>query len=102
MFTENGCFCISDGAVRFDIPLGDIQGIDIISQRFYMDGWAKEQDINDDIFKDFVYERTDNLGRIWLRSICVMRFKLQGEEFNFRFPTYELKTIESLTGLRGA
>lgn len=102
VFVENGCFCISDGAVRFDIPLGDIHGIDIINKRFYMNEWAKEQSFGDEIYRDFVYERADNLGRVWLRSICVMRFRLQGEEFNFRFPTYELETIESLTGIRGA
>lgn len=102
VFCQNGCLSICDSAVRYDVPIRDIEGIDIIKKRFYMNEWAKDADISDDAYRDFVYERTDNLGRIWLRSVCAMRFKLHGEEFIFRFPTYELKTIESLTGIRGA
>ena len=98
VFDEDGCFCLSDGQSRFDIPKRDIEGIDVIKKRFYMSGWAKEQNINEEPYKQFVYPNTDNLGRVWLREICVMRFRLQGDEFNFRFPGYELDTVERMSG----
>ena len=78
VFGENGCFCISDGMFRFDIPLREITEIDVINKKFFMHGWEKDLDISNEFYRDFVYERTDNMGRIWLKSVCVMHFKLQG------------------------
>jgi|GEM_PF-3575285 len=102
VFTENGCLCICDSAVRYNVPLHDIEGVDIIKKKFYMTGWDKAVMFNEEPYKEFTYKEADNLGRIWLRSICVMRFRLQGDEFNFRFPTYELAVIERLTGIKAA
>ncbi|MCR5809119.1 MAG: hypothetical protein K6G56_06105 [Clostridiales bacterium] len=100
VFVENGCFCIADAYSRFDIRFSDLKSIDIVNKRMYMSEWIKEEPFTDEAYKDFVYPKEDNLGRIWLRSYCVLRFTLQGDEFAFRFPTYELATIQSLTGLR--
>ncbi len=97
IFRENGCFCMSDGMVRYDIPQGDIKDIEIIKKKFFMNDWGKEGSLKD--YKEFVLENTDNLGRVWLRSVCVMHFTMKGEEFAFRFPAYELEAVESVSGV---
>lgn len=100
IFVENGNLCIADAYSRFDIRLADIKGIDVIKKRMYMSEWIKDEPFTEGKYKDFLYPKEDNLGRIWLRSYCVMRFTLQGEEFSYRFPTYELETVQALTGIR--
>ena len=100
-FCEKGCFCLCDSAARFDIPLGDIHGIYIENKKRYMTGWSKDKGFYEEPYKEFCYKNADNLDRIWLRSTCLMEFALGGEEFRFRFPTYELETVERLCGIKG-
>ncbi|MBO4848425.1 MAG: hypothetical protein J5586_04655 [Clostridia bacterium] len=100
VFGQNGCFCIFDGGSRFDIPMKDLKRIEIVRKKMSLMGWNKDVDFNKEPYREYTMPNEDGYGRIWLRSHCRLIFDLQGEEFCFRFPEYDLGAVEAITGLR--
>ena len=92
VFTEGDDFCIADLETRYDIPLSSITELGVEKKGCFVSGWTKDVPLSE-------YKlRTDNLGRVCLKSRAYMLFYLGGQEFRLYFPEYEMPVFRRLTG----
>lgn len=98
-FIENGRLCIADNTTRYEIPLSALRSLRIVPENGKMSSWTKDEKPNADKYKDSVTKKTDALGRVTLKSVCILTLEIEGEEYCIRTPAYEAPVIEKLTGL---
>lgn len=98
IFCENEVLSVADTEMRFDIPLTDILGLEMVRQRVSMSGWNKNEDCNQGRYRAWRLHE-DNMGRVWMDSWGKLTVRLKGEEYVLRFPPYEFETIAGLAAL---
>ena len=98
VFCENGVLSVADTEMRFDIPLTDILGLEMVHQRVSMSSWNKDEACNRGRYRAWRL-REDNMGRGWMDSWGKLTVRLKGEEYELRFPPYEYENIAGLVAL---
>lgn len=99
LFKRNGALCIWNADKLWEIPLKDIDRIELENKRYCTANWIKEQELDKEPFSSYKLF-TDNLGRIWMRQVGRLYFMLDNESFLLRFPVWELEVFEHMTEKR--
>ncbi len=98
VFREGSTLCIADVNNVIGLPIENMTGIYKISKRASFMGWNKEENFRKAPYKQ--YKMTSNqYGVIFIKHHYSLRFSSFGEEYELRFPAYELDNFTSLTGV---
>lgn len=92
---ENGCFCLADLTMRFDIPLSDIRTIERVKKGYDFSAWNKPEPYKAEKYKPYrVHVVNGNLSVYGYISMVVL---LQEEDYEIRLPVWEADTLSRLT-----
>lgn len=97
VFTENGNLCITDANQRYEFPLSEIRSIETVKKDIAIPTWNKDIPTNKPPYKQYKL-RIDSYGFIHCKPYYILHLEHNGEDWGIYFPSYELPTIETLTG----
>lgn len=96
-FTQNGFLCLADADQRYDFPLSEMRCIVTVKKNVAIPAWNKNIPTNKPPYKEYKL-RIDDYGCIHFKPYYILELEHNGETWGIYFPSYELPTIERLTG----
>ncbi|MBO5224469.1 MAG: hypothetical protein J6C23_08160 [Clostridia bacterium] len=99
LFVEDEKLCLADMSMVVGIPLSSITGIEKINKSMTFTGWNKSEAFNSEKYKPYKL-KTNSYGVIFVKPYYLLKFNLEDKEYALYFPSYELSTVLSLTGLK--
>lgn len=97
IFTENGNLCLADADQRYEFPMSGLRRIVTVKKDAAVPAWNKEIPTNKAPYKQYKL-RIDSYGFIHFKPYYILELEHNGETWGIYFPSYELPTIEKLTG----
>lgn len=98
IFVEDGKLCLCDTTQRNEFPLEKLRRIVTVNKDAAIPSWNKDIPQNKEPYKQYKL-RTDSYGFIHFKPYYILELEYNGETWGIYFPSYELPTVESLTGL---
>lgn len=95
VFIENDYLCFADNLFVAGVPLDSIGEISEINKRMQLPQWNKSESFKSDKYKQ--YEIYNNqYGFIWIKKYYNIPLLINGEEYYFYLPNYEISTFKEL------
>lgn len=98
IFVDDGKLCLSDTNQRNEFPLDQLRRIVTVRKDAAIPSWNKDIPLNQPPYKQYKL-RTDSYGFIHFKPYYILELDHNGETWGIYFPSYELPTVEALTGL---
>lgn len=84
---------------KYAIPLSSLISIETVNEKIAIPDWNKETPPTKGEYKEFGLT-VDNLGRVIIPTYHILGLEHGGERWGIYFPSYELPTVEKITGLK--
>ena len=97
IFVENECLCFADNSFVAGVPLNSVGEISEINKRMPLPKWNKSENFRSDKYKQYkIY--TNQSGLIWIKQYYSINLLINGEEYYFYLPNYEIGSFKKLIG----
>lgn len=97
IFIENECLCFADNSFVAGVPLNSVGEISEINKRMPLPKWNKSENFRSDKYKQYkIY--TNQSGLIWIKQYYSINLLINGEEYYFYLPNYEIGSFKKLIG----
>lgn len=97
IFSTETHLCLADVENVYSVPLEEITGIRTVKKWISFKQWNKEIGYGEGKYKSYNIE--NNRGNLLIRSVRVLDFVHDGEQYSIWFPCYEEDILEKITGL---
>lgn len=97
-YVKDGQLCLADTESVYAFPLEEMTGIRTVRKRISVPSWNKSELPTKGIYKPYKLT-VANTGYIFFRPYYILEFNHYGTPCGIYFPSYELPTVERLTGL---
>ena len=98
-YVKDGQLCLADTESVYAFPLEEMTGIRTVSKRISVPSWNKSELPTKGIYKPYKLTIA-NTGYIFFKPYYILELNHYGTPCGIYFPSYELPTVEKLTGLR--
>ena len=99
VYVKDGQLCLADTESVYAFPLDELTGIRTVKQRIAVPSWNKDEKPTAGIYKPYKLA-VANTGYIYFKPYYILELNHYGTPCGIYFPSYELPTVERLTGLR--
>lgn len=98
VFRDGDALCLADHTNKYTFPLAALTGIRRIDKRVRFPEWNKAEAHHKEPYKSFKIGYYDEVYSV--KPYYALDMLHDGEEYTLLFPSYELATVENLTGLK--
>ena len=97
VFVEKGYLCFADNTLVAGVPLDAVGEINEIDKRMPLPQWNKSEDYKSDKYKQYKIDRNQS-GLIWIKQYYSVNLTIDGEQYYFYLPNYEIGSFKELIG----
>ncbi len=101
VFEENGCLCLADLNTVYSIaPISAFEKIEYIEGKSSFASWNKDESYNKGKYKEYKISTDKYETEFYIKNLCSVQFKLNGEKFEIIVPPYDIYEFENILGLK--
>ena len=100
IFIENECLCFANNSFVAGVPLNSVREISEINKIMPLPQWNKSESFKFDKYKQYnIYtNQSGQPGLIWIKQYYSINLLINGEEYYFYLPNYEIGSFKELIG----